>query len=132
MRLRLLPCAGLLGLTLCAQPGAAQPQDPPLGAGQVRRSGVLIYFGEEIELGLLAYVAAEAIATPLEYDPEKLTGNVRMQASLGYTSLEVWELFNRELAVRGMTTIQPPDSPALRVVATEQAASLARLEAEDL
>jgi type II secretory pathway component GspD/PulD (secretin) len=108
--------------------GAAQEQE----AFQVRREGLQLYFADEVELGLLLFAAADSVSTSIEFDPEKLTGTVRMQPRVGYSPEEAWELANRELQARGLASIQPPDSSALRVVPAEQAASMARLEEGDL
>jgi general secretion pathway protein D len=101
-------------------------------AFQVRREGLQLFFADEIELGLLLYAAADSVSTSIEFDPEKVTGQVRMQPRVGYSPEEAWELANRELQARGLASIQPPDSTALRVVPADQAASLARLEDGDL
>ncbi len=115
-----------------ASPAQAQEQDETPAAFQVRSEGERIFFAAEVDLPMLVLAAAEAIETPLEFDPEKLAGRVTMQPHVPYTALEVWELANRELASRGMTSVQPPGSDALRVVPADQAAGIARLEEPSL
>lgn len=110
----------------------ALPQEPGEPAASrafvVRRDGERFTFAEEIELLVLVRLAADSISTPLEFDPAKLTGTVRMQPHVAYTAGEVWELVGRELVSRGLTSVQPPGSDALRIVPIEQAAAIARLE----
>jgi type II secretory pathway component GspD/PulD (secretin) len=108
--------------------GAAQETE----AFQVRRDGLKLYFAGEVDLQLLLFAAADSVSTSVEFDPAKVTGTVYMQTHVGLRPEEVWDLANRELQARGLATIQPPDSTALRVVPADQAASLARLEGGDL
>jgi type II secretory pathway component GspD/PulD (secretin) len=101
-------------------------------AFEVRREGGRMRFAEEVELRLLLFAAAESVSTPIEFDPERLVGTVHMQPGLDYSAEDLWEQAGRELRVRGLTTVQPPGSAALRVVTLEQAASIARIELPSL
>ncbi len=121
--------AFLLVLPSTAQQTAQAPQQEAL---RTRSESTRLKFAEEVELRLLLQAAASAVSTPIEFDPEKLAGTVHMQPDHGYTAAELWEQVNRELRSRGLTTVQPPDSVALRVVPVDQAAATARLEDPNL
>ena len=109
-------------------PASGQGEAPQPQAFQVRREGAFMRFAEEVELRLLLFAAAESVSTPIEYDPERLAGTVHMDPRRPYSAEELWEQAGRELRSRGLTTVQPPGSAALRVVALDQAASIARIE----
>ena len=123
------------GLTFLCWPAdlARAGQEQQNSDTDVRVEGTRHYsFAAEVELTHLLAAASDAIATPLEYDPELFTGVVRMDPSASLTAEQVWDQVNRELRVRGYTSVQPPDSTSLRVVPMDQALGLARLEDADL
>lgn len=116
---------GILGLVLCvalAPSALSQPQ------GEDRR----VALAEELALDELVLIWTRFLDVPLEYDPTKLGGTVRTRAGLAYSAAELEDLVQRELVARGLTTVQPPGSESLRVVALPDAAALARVEASSL
>jgi type II secretory pathway component GspD/PulD (secretin) len=85
---------------------------------------------KDIDLARLVDLCAEKLQLKIKYEPGQLTGSVPL---LEYRSdLELWTLTNQALTSRGFTTIQRPGEEALSVVRLDEAASLARLEEEDL
>jgi general secretion pathway protein D len=112
--------------------GARTQVQAPDGLAREPQSAPATTFAEEVTLRELALACQHALDLPLEYDPETLKGFVRLRPGVAYTPREALELFERELAVRGMTTLQPPGAEVLRVVPLADAASLARLEGVSL
>jgi len=88
-----------------------------------------VFFEREIEIPVLLRACSDAIGAPIEFDPAKVTGSVQVESGTKLSAQELWDLANRELFARGLTTIQPPQTQALRVVALADAPSLARIEA---
>jgi type II secretory pathway component GspD/PulD (secretin) len=84
----------------------------------------------DIDLARLVDLCAGKLQMKVKYEPGQLVGTVPLTA--GHTDLELWALTNQELVSRGFTTIQKPGEEALTVVKLDDAASLARLEEEDL
>jgi len=116
------PWVSALGLVLFALPSPAQDENEPVWRFQ----------DELIDLRSLISISSAAFDVVIEYDPEKIEGEVWISSAAALTEAEVWALLNRELASRGWITVQPPGSDALRVVPIEKAPGLARLEDVDL
>lgn len=72
------------------------------------------------------------LATPIEFNRSEVAGSIGLRLPSPVTRESLWELANRALATRGLTTIQLPGSPSISVVKLVDAAGLARLEARSL
>ncbi len=86
----------------------------------------------EIELRTLLELCASALGVHVEYELAKLDGRVSLDRTGDYTPLELWRVFNRELAARSLATVQPPGHTGFKVVPVADAAGTARVESADL
>lgn len=67
----------------------------------------------------------------VEYEPGQIDGTVTVLPGRRIPTDELWATAHRALATEGLTTVQMPESKALRVVPIEDATGMARIE-EDL
>jgi len=67
----------------------------------------------------------------VEYEPGQVGGTVTVQPGRRISTDELWATIHRALAAEGLTTVQMPESPSVRVVPIDKATGLARIE-EDL
>jgi type II secretory pathway component GspD/PulD (secretin) len=81
----------------------------------------------QMELARLVDVAAERLNLSIDYDRQKLTGNVTLRLGEGVSDQELWTLVNGILAARGFTTVRGP-SATLSVVAVADAAGVAAID----
>ena len=63
-------------------------------------------FSGQIELVHLLDLAAEQLAVNIEYDPAAISGTVTLRTGAGVGEGDLWDLLNRSLAVRSLTTIR--------------------------
>lgn len=85
----------------------------------------------EVELVRLVDLAAQQLDLNIEYDPGELRSGVHVRLGAGVTDAELWELTNRLLASKGLTTIRMPGDLAISVVGLAKARTLARVELDD-
>ena len=123
-------CPAVQGQT--AAESSRRAQEPSIDQEKPVPSGPATTFSEQISLRDLAVACAHSLDIPLEFDPAAMTGDVRLVPGALYSPQEVLETFERELVVRGMTTVQPPGAQVLRVAPLADAPSLARLEGVSL
>ena len=102
---------------------ALAPQDPDERARAVWR-----LFEERQELTVLVDSCALVLGVPVEYDPAVVKGEVTARLTEPVSALELWAIANRALGQRGLTSVQPPGSEGLSVVAIADAGRLARME----
>ncbi|MBK8172697.1 MAG: hypothetical protein IPK60_20500 [Sandaracinaceae bacterium] len=86
----------------------------------------------ELPLTTLVEMCASGLGLHLEYDRSKLEGRIAVDRPGNFTPRELWDILNRELASRGLATVQPPGHTGFKVVPVADAASTARVEASDL
>jgi type II secretory pathway component GspD/PulD (secretin) len=84
-----------------------------------------------IDLGTLIEISARALNRHIEFERDKVTGNVAVDRPGNFTEAEIWQIANRELYLRGLASVQPPGTDSLRIVPVGDAAALARLEDYD-
>ncbi|MGK2922183.1 MAG: hypothetical protein ACSLE4_05260, partial [Methyloceanibacter sp.] len=89
-------------------------------------------FSPEEDLADLLDACAAILATAIEFDRSEVKGSIGLRLPAPITRDSLWELANRALVTRGLTTIQLPGSPSLSVVKLADAPGLARLEARSL
>ena len=84
----------------------------------------------EVELARLVDLCAQRLELKIEYDVRTLQGQkVTLRLGESVTDDQLWALTNQLLAVRGLTSIQPPgQEEVLSIVKLTDAASLARVE----
>ena len=84
----------------------------------------------EVELARLVDLCAQRLQLKIEYDAKTLAGaKVTLRLGESVTDNQLWSLTNQLLAVRGLTSIQPPgQEEVLSIVKLNDAASLARVE----
>lgn len=107
----------------------AQRQDPPL---RPQPGGRWSFAEPEVELPLLLEMCASGLGLHVEYDRAKLEGRVALERPGEYGVDELWAVFHRELAARGLAAVQPPGHAGFKVVPVAEALSAARVEAADL
>lgn len=100
--------------------GATQPQPSSRPASQIELSG-------QVDLARLVDVTALRLGLNLEYDSAALKGQVTLRLDGAMSDLELWELTNRVLAARGLTTVRQSGNRAYSVVRIADAASVAAL-----
>jgi type II secretory pathway component GspD/PulD (secretin) len=108
-----------LSLAVLARAASSAAQSPPSAE-----------IAKDIELAQLVDLCAERLQIKVKYEPGQLVGTV--PHTEGHSDLELWTLTNQALVARGLTTIQKPGDAALTIVKLDDAASLARLEEEEL
>jgi general secretion pathway protein D len=89
-------------------------------------------FEPEVELTLLVAMCSSGLGLHVEYDRSKLEGRVALDRPGEFTAVELWRVLNRELAARGLASVQPPGHTGIRIVPVAEAANQARVEAPDL
>ncbi len=85
----------------------------------------------EVPLVRLVDFAAQQLELNIEYDPAELRGSVHLRLGEGVSDAQLWELTNRLLASKGLTTIRMPGDEALSVVGLTKARTLARIEHDE-
>jgi general secretion pathway protein D len=102
----------------------------------------------QVELVQLIDLAAQHLGVNVEYDPAAISGTVTLRTGGGVGEQDLWDLLNRSLAVRGLTTIRvggslggvgaargepapSGDEPSYAVVRLADAATLAPRELLD-
>jgi general secretion pathway protein D len=128
-----LPGPALAALLLLARgvfmpPAYALGQDQAQRQEDIRRARSWVFTERSIDLPLMLELSSRHFGVRIEFDAEKLQGEMPIQRGTPYSYEEIWQIANNELATRGFTTVQPPGSESLRVVPLSEAASLARLE----
>jgi general secretion pathway protein D len=83
-----------------------------------------------MDLARLVDLAAERLRVSVEYDPGAVKGSVTLRLAGPVDDAGLWEVVNRQLATRGLTTIVLPGADAYSVVQVQAAAGLARIEWE--
>ncbi len=123
-------------LTSAPQDPASQENSsvPPRGASnsQLRSQANWVLAEPEIELRTLLELCTSGLGVHLEYDKAKLDGRVSLDRTGEYSPLELWQVFNRELAARSLATVQAPGHSGFKVVPVADAAGSARVESADL
>ena len=126
--------AGVFVLTAYAQREEVPPSSPtpPPAAKPQSDEPRWTLHDDQIELTVLADLAARGLGVHLEYDRTKLAGSITLDRPGNYSPRELWDVVNRELATRGLASVQPPGVAGFKVVPIADAAGLARVEASDL
>ena len=109
---------------------AAAPQAPAAPALSDEARWTL--FLEQQDLADLVDACAAILGVAIEYDRAQVAGPLTLRLTGPVTADALWELANRSLAAKGLTSVQMPGSSALSVVPLERAAGLARLESSSL
>jgi general secretion pathway protein D len=117
--------------TACAQVVLAQAQPPTPTPENPAPPQHAIELPSSLELARLLDVCAQQLRLDIEYDPGVVQGSVTMRAADPLTPQQLWELANRQLVQRGLTSVRQPGSDALSIVRIDAAASLARVEPID-
>jgi general secretion pathway protein D len=84
------------------------------------------------DLADLVDAASAILHIPIEYDRAAVSGPLTLRLPTPLRDEELLDLVHRNLAAKGLTTVQMPGSNGLTVVALEKAATLARLEDQSL
>lgn len=88
---------------------------------------------ERTNLARLVDLAVERLHLQLDYDAKSLEGiPVALRLSRSVSHEELWALTNQVLASSGYTTVRSPGSATMSVVKLTDAASLTRVESDDL
>jgi type II secretory pathway component GspD/PulD (secretin) len=123
-------------LTSAPQDPASQENSPAASRGasnsQSRSQANWVLSEPEIELRTLLELCTSGLGVHLEYDKAKLDGRVSLDRTGEYSPLELWQVFNREMAARSLATVQPPGHSGFKVVPVADAAGTARVESADL
>ena len=86
-------------------------------------------FQHRHELQTLIECCSVILEVGIEYDPAVVSGEVVNASVPGPITAEaIWDLANRALAQRGLTSVQPPGSDLLSIVSIKEATQLARVE----
>jgi type II secretion system protein D len=79
----------------------------------------------QVELARLVDLAAERMKLAVEYDSSVLKGTVTLRLTAALSDSELWDLTNRVLAARGLTTVRTRPEGPLSVVRLTDASGLA-------
>ena len=99
---------------------------------QLRSQANWVLSEPEVELRTLLELCTSGLGVHLEYDKAKLDGRVSLDRTGEYSPVELWQVFNRELAARSLATVQAPGQSGFKVVPVADAAGTARVESADL
>lgn len=95
-------------------------------------AGLTIALPPQAELQKLADLTAQFAGVSLQYNPQKISGTVRLAVRGELTKSELWDVFNQVLVSQGFTTVIAGLPPVYQVVPMAEAAGLSvALNAED-
>lgn len=75
----------------------------------------------QVELLRLVDLTAEQLSVNIEYDPAAISGTITVRTGAGVGEADLWDLLNRSLAVRGLTTVRVGTPRALPTVEADDA-----------
>lgn len=81
-----------------------------------------------MDLARLVDLTASQLKVSIEYDAGQVKGSTTLRIEGTLSERELWELTNRQLVARGLTTIVMPGASAYTVVQLQNAAGLAQIE----
>ncbi len=81
-----------------------------------------------MELARLADLAAARLKIAIEYDPTALATTVTLRHDQPLDEAGLWIILNRQLALKGLTTIIASGGSAYSIVTLQNAVSMARIE----
>lgn len=89
------------------------------------QTGAQTSIAGQVELARLVDLAAQRLKVNVEYDPGIVKGAVTLRLEAGVTDAQLWDLTNRLLASRGLTTVVMAGSDTVSVVRLADAAGIA-------
>lgn len=105
----------LVHALLCALllSGAARAED-----------GLTITLPQQTELDKLIDLTAQFVSVSIQYNPQKITGVVRLSVRGELSKKDLWAVFNQVLVSQGFTTVIAGLPPVYQVVPMAEAAGL--------
>ena len=123
----LVLASSALAVSLYAQDRKPVPPDPaPQSTESVDAPRWKV--GANEDLADLLGAASKILGIPIEFDRSTVSGTVTLPLPGMLRDTELLDLVHRNLAAKGLTTIQMPGSKLLTVTTLEKAPGLARLE----
>ncbi|MDA3961799.1 MAG: hypothetical protein PF961_13500 [Planctomycetota bacterium] len=110
-------------ISLCV---AALCWAPWVTAVEADDGAVSLTLPPQVELGRLVDMVGELAGVSVEYNPQRLRGQVRLDLRERYTQDELWSVFNQVLLGQGFTTVVAGKPALYHVVAINEAAALSR------
>jgi len=129
-------CASLVLATACDPVHARDhwsgdpAAEPPADGVPVQLDEATLTLAGEMDLRRLVDLVATRLGARIDYHPEQVAGTVTIRASKPVTDRELWDLLNQILLSRGLTTVRPDASGGVSVVKLQEAAQMARTEAD--
>lgn len=114
------------GLAPAAEAEAEVPtaEEPAASVNQ----GIRLTLPKQLSLADLVAVIALQLSVDVDYNPQRLRGDVALRLDASYTRDELWAILNQVLAGQGFTTVIAGEPPIHHVVAFNEAAALSRVQ----
>lgn len=122
--------AALVAAAFVVAPAFAQTREP-LATQEPSEPRWQLYEKNQ-DLADFVDACASVLGVPIEYSRSEVSGPLSIRPTEPATADELWEVANRALAAKNLTSVQQPGSPSLTIVALDKAPTLARLEDSSL
>lgn len=81
----------------------------------------------QLELPRLLDLCSDRLKVTIDYDPASVKGSITLRLPTGLSDQELWDLTNRLLAARGLTTVRMPGNNLFGVVKIADAAAVSKV-----